>query len=153
MSNQCQITRGFFIQRVCGRDGTLACDQCGKLFCSKHRAKHVAGASLCVQCGGQRHARPDRSTSRWQRDEHDWRDDNTFTYHLRRQHSSRYHPLWYHDRHTTHSGSSFADDADFPPDPSPDLGPAMEEFPEDPNQPLEDFDFAPDDGDISAFDS
>lgn len=150
MSNQCQITRGFFIQRACGRDGTIECEQCKKRFCSKHRARHVAGKSLCVECGGVRHSGEDseRKKSRWDRNDHSWEDDNTFPYHLRRNHHSRYHPIWYH--HPDEPSGQHHDPAIGA---QSDLGSEMESFGEDPNQPLEDFGFESDDGDISAFDS
>ena len=43
--------------------------------------------------------------------------------------------------------------SNLPDAPGSGFDPAMENFAEDPNQPLEDFQFEPDDGDISAFDS
>lgn len=145
MSHTCQIVRGFFLQRLCGRKGTLSCQKCGKLFCSKHRARHIGSRTpLCVECGGEQAAGStqtgEKPKPRWDRKDHQWEDDHYYPYYYRQRYHRHYAPLWLDDvdHDARHAHESWQNqETDF----------------EKESPGLEDFEVEDGDNDISAFDS
>lgn len=48
MENKCQLVRGFFVLRPCGRESKIVCKKCGKSVCGRCRSPHEPG--ICKEC-------------------------------------------------------------------------------------------------------
>ena len=50
---KCQIKRGFFVLRDCGKPAVATCSVCGRSVCAEHQIKWLASA-MCVDCNARR---------------------------------------------------------------------------------------------------
>ena len=126
MIHRCQMTDGFFIQRQCGREGVVPCQQCGKLVCRKHRSADDS-AIICLECAPEP-----------QREEDQWEGNHGYAYRRRRSHfgSGYYYPHYGygfgHHHHHDHHSSTFNEDEQGAFDPQEgDAEGGVDEFPDD----------------------
>jgi hypothetical protein len=140
----CQIMRGFFILRPCGREGVTECQTCGKYFC--HRCRSAGEGHLCIECGAKK-PKPakDHDTER------DWESDRSYSYRHRHSHYGHhgYAPLYWGHHHSRHDHDHGAadDSAGFDPAEAESFDNSL---PAEANDGFEGFEES---GDASAFDS
>ncbi|MFP4436753.1 MAG: hypothetical protein ACLFVO_05855 [Chloroflexaceae bacterium] len=51
---RCQIKRGFFVLRDCGKHAVTTCSICGRSICAEHQAQRSAKV-MCVDCYARRY--------------------------------------------------------------------------------------------------
>ncbi len=102
MNTYCQIQAGVFIQRSCGQQGTLQCEQCRRPMCLRHQAIAELPRVVCVECAP---AVVEEGAERT------WEQDHTTSVRYRQRYQDQgYTPMVWYAGHS-HSDAGSADDA------------------------------------------
>ncbi len=105
----CQVKRGFFVLRDCGKVATATCNVCGRQMCDEHR---VLGASsaICVDCNARKGRRTGGNAGDM---------DDVYRYRHSYYQKSDYHPIYggsnydtYYDQYDVRSFEPVEDEAE-----------------------------------------
>jgi hypothetical protein len=80
-TSSCQVKRGFFVLRDCGKTIQFYCSECGRGICEEHRAKGPS-STICVDCEARQ---PRFATDP---------DEDIYTYRHQYYQRSDYQPLY-----------------------------------------------------------